>query len=102
MPEQDPNYHHTKIPTESEKSLILDPDILRQANADCVDRTRALVKMLGVCRQQFSLYAESHRSKNTDEGNQKAETNSALAKQIDEVLKEFRERTPSDVGPTTE
>lgn len=57
-----------------------------EANNACIERQRQLIKMLGRCRQQFLLYAESHRAKQTEEGNQKAETNEGLAKDIEDLL----------------
>lgn len=82
-------------PTQAEdkQSIIA---TLRQANQDCIDRTTALLKMLGSCRNQFSLYAQSHKAKGTDDGDQKAATNESFVAQIDETLKEFRERAPKE------
>jgi hypothetical protein len=70
-----------------DKKLI---ENLTQVNRACVNRTVPLLNMLGRCKQQFLLYAESHRAKGTPEGDQKAETNAGLAHDIDEAISEFQ------------
>jgi len=95
MPEFDPQYQHTKVPSPSEVNPTSSEKLvetLLAANEACVSRTKPLVAMLGRCRQQFTLYGESHKAKDTEEGNQKAATNFGLAADIDQVLKTFRER----------
>jgi len=103
MSEFDPQYQHDKVPSPSEVSPV-DPntliDKLRKANAASVARTAPLLKMLGQCRQQFSLYGEHHRAKGTDEANQKAEVNEGLVRQIDTTLADFRKREdPTEETP---
>lgn len=106
MPEFDPQYQHNKVPSPSEVNPT-DPDVLietlRTANTACVNRTAPLVAMLGRCRQQFTLYGDSHKAKGTEEGNQKAATNFGLAADIEQVLKNFRDRkdvTPNEESPS--
>lgn len=78
--------------TEDNKTI----EILTAANKECLERTVPLLRMLGSCRNQFSLYAQSHKAKGTDDGNQKAATNEDFVKQIDDTIAAFRERAPSE------
>jgi hypothetical protein len=70
-------------------------EALTKANKECLERTVPLLRMLGSCRNQFHLYAVSHRAKGTEDSDQKAATNESFVAEIDKIITDFRERAPT-------